>query len=229
MLMVTPAALLRLRSETRAPVSLAPMRPAPTKKLPRHRREAIVDKLAAMMRRAEPTPFAIEGPARAGIRARLCSIGWRWGQADAVADEVVQAALARVGAKRPTWKEGQPEHTQEAVMPLLRERCARCGKSLPDDVHGGVKYCGPVCARSARLARYQQHDEEARYARDRAYRIAWSEKQEERECPGCGRAFRPMRNGIKYCSTKCVHDVRRFEFRRLRMVCEEVQTDSNGS
>jgi hypothetical protein len=71
MLMVTPAALLRLRSETRAPATLPRFEclESRPKKLPRHRREAIVEHLAEMTREAEPTAFAIEGPGRPNSRS----------------------------------------------------------------------------------------------------------------------------------------------------------------
>ncbi|PWB82665.1 MAG: hypothetical protein C3F11_10750 [Methylocystaceae bacterium] len=234
MLMISPDALLRLRSETRAPVTLALIRPAPVKKLPRHRREAIVDALAAMMREAELTPFAIEGPGRAAIRARLCMFGWRWGQADAAADEAVQAALARVGAKRPDWKQGQPEWTQDGVTPQTRERCARCAKPLPidDDAHWR-KFCGPVCAQAAKVDRNRRRDKDERYAKEKIYRLAWAEKQQPRACKLCGTIFKPKRNNDYYCSRDCGDQSRvkafsasrRSRGREMQMVCEAVRTE----
>jgi hypothetical protein len=235
MLMMTPTALARLRSETRAPVTLAPVSSAPPKKLARHRREAIIDKLAAMMRRAEPTPFALEGPARAAIRARICMGGWRWGAADAAADDCVQAALARVGARRPDWKQGQPEYTQDGYAPRTRERCARCAKPLPE---GNYRYCGPVCAKAADVDRRARQDKDERYAKEKIYRLAYAEKQQPRECQLCGTWFRPKHISNKYCSPKCGYEARdnarnaraeagRIARRNMRVVCEAVHDDAN--
>lgn len=220
MLMVTPAALAQLRSETPAPVSLAPIRPAASRKLPRHRHEAIVDLLARMMREAEPTPFAIEAPARAAIRARLCMSGWRWGQADTAAADVVQAALNRVGAHRPTWKQGQPEHTQEAVLPILRECCARCGKPLPEESHGLTRYCGAVCANAARVARREREDKETARVKREIYDAAWTERQTPRTCKMCGISFRPKHRKAMYCSPACGDDARRSSRRKVPVVRE---------
>jgi len=207
----------------RTPVTLARVAaPNPVKRLPSHRRAAIRDVIAGLMREAEPTPFAIEGPSRTGVRSRLCLDGWPWGHADAAAADVVQAALNLVGAKRPTWQQGQPEHTQEAVLPVLRERCARCGKPLPDDAHGQTKYCGPVCAKAAKADMDRRRAEETEHASQRAYQAAWTKKQPERECPGCGRSFQPKHHDTKYCSRKCFHDTRRFGGRKMPMVCEAV-------
>jgi hypothetical protein len=62
-------------------------------RFPRHRRIAIRETLAELMRAVEPTPFAAEGPCRAGVRARLCLDGWSWLQADAEAALLVMSAL----------------------------------------------------------------------------------------------------------------------------------------
>lgn len=221
MLMVTPAALLRLRSETRSAVSLAPIKAAPARRLKATRLEAIIDLLARMMRRAEPTPFAVEGPARAAIRARLCESGWKWGQADAAADEAVQAALSRVGAERPTWQQGQPEHTQEAVLPILRENCARCGRPLPED---RVKYCDEVCAKAAVITRRERSDKEEARAKQKIYTAAWAEKH-PRECKMCGKSFKPRRGDAKYCSVACGDDAFRDSRRKMRLVCEAVRAE----
>jgi hypothetical protein len=210
----------------RTPVTLARVAaPKPVKRLPSHRRAAIRDAIANLMREAEPTPFAVEGPGRAGVRARLCLDGWPWGQADAAAADVVQAALQIVGAKRPTWEQGQPDWTQEAVLPIQRERCARCGKSLPDDSEGWRKYCGPLCAKAAKVDLRTMKDQADDYAKRKAWLASWSKKQPAKECPGCGRAFRPKYQDAKYCSKKCFNDARRFAGRKMPMVCEAVRDE----
>lgn len=222
MLMVTPATLARLRAETRAPVSLAPIRVSPIKKLARHRREAIVEKLVVMMRAAEPTPFAVEAPARVGVRSALCLQGWRWAHADVAAAEVVASALNRVGAVRPTWEQGQPEHTQQAVLPILRERCSRCGKKMPEDAHGLEKYCGPVCASAAKEDLRQRRYEEFGRVKNAASLAARAAKQATRKCQSCGRYFQPKWEDNRFCSLKCFHDDRRFARRNMQVVRDSI-------
>jgi hypothetical protein len=98
--------------------------------------------LAPILRRAEPTPFALEGAMRASIRSRLCLRGWRWPDADRAAVEVVLIALNRIGAARPTWKQGQPEYTQDGTIRIPLTCCANCGSLLPDE---HWRYCSPQC------------------------------------------------------------------------------------
>jgi hypothetical protein len=213
MLARTPLASLRIAA------------PKPVKRLARHRFVAIRDIVAAIMREVEPTPFAVEGPCRTGIRARLCLDGWRWRDADAEAAAIVQAALNLIGAKRPTWAQGQPEFTQDGYAPLTRERCARCAKPLPE---GHLKYCGPVCAQAARNDWKHKQDKEAVYAAAKAYRAAWSKRQPERTCPICGKAFQPKHKNSKVCSKSCwnralredAHLARLARRREMQMVCE---------
>ena len=222
MLMISPRTLAALRSETRAvPVTLPKLRcleprqapPPKARRLPRNRREALAELVGTIMREIEPTPFAAEGPCRAGIRARLCEDGWRWSEADAQADEIVQSALSRVGAKRPSWEEGQREHAQKEYADRGRETCKRCGRPLPDNRR---IYCGPVCEKSARLDRDRQADLEADSVRKKLYLAAWSERQPERSCVVCGKAFRPRNPRSKTCSRACALEAAKLAADRAR-------------
>jgi hypothetical protein len=129
----------------------------PTSRLNKDRQSHIQGKIADLMRDAEPTPFAVEGPCRAGIRSSLCLQGWPWTMADVTATDIVLAALNAVGARRPSWLEGQPEYTQPGAIPIERERCVRCRKPLPD---GHWKFCGPICANADSSDRWwREHGE----------------------------------------------------------------------
>jgi len=108
-------------------------------------RSRYIRALVPIMRRGEPTIFALEGPFRAYVRARLCLKGWHWRAADDAADDVVTAALNRAGAQRPPWKEGQPEWTQDGAVLQERTRCVNCGAPLPE---GHRKFCGTLCGDS---------------------------------------------------------------------------------
>lgn len=187
------------------------------RQLRRERRIAIRDGLAAIMRDLEPTPFAGEGPARAGVRARLCMAGWPWQAADAEAELLTRAALQVIGARRPSWRQGQPEHTQDGYAPFTRERCKRCAKPLPE---GNYTFCGPVCRQAAKVDRNRQRDREELRIAEAAYKAAWSERQPEQKCAACERAFRPKRPGQTYCSYECYRITRRLARRNMPMVCE---------
>lgn len=113
-----------------------------SRKLTKDRSRSIREKIVPIMRAVEPTPFAAEGPCRAGIRSSLCLQGWSWQEADDAAALVVAAALHVVGARRPTWYEGQPEWTQPGALPIERERCAFCRGRLPE---GHWRFCCREC------------------------------------------------------------------------------------
>lgn len=108
-------------------------------------RRTLIDQIVAIMRKGEPSVFAFEGFMRHGIRSGLCRRGWDWHDADALAADVVGAALARLGAKRPTWQQAQPEWVQYGVTLIERERCVNCGWQLPE---GHTKFCSSRCLNS---------------------------------------------------------------------------------
>src|SRR3546814_1442074 len=90
------------------------------------------------MSRSEPTAFSLEGELRHRLRSSLCRQGADWILADLLAAAIVEDALRKVGAQRPTWQQGQPEWTQEGVIYIQRTRCIRCRWKLPP---GHRKYC----------------------------------------------------------------------------------------
>ncbi|OYW60375.1 MAG: hypothetical protein B7Z40_20110 [Bosea sp. 12-68-7] len=163
MLMITPegmklvrAALAGWNGRTKpAPITLAgpqPRKPK-AKRVTEAYRRALIEQTIAIMRKGEPSVFAFEGFMRHGIRSGLCLRGWSWREADDVAADVVGTALARLGAKRPTWQQAQPEWTQEGVLLIDRERCVNCGWQLPD---GHRKYCSSRCANSMKGKAYRR-------------------------------------------------------------------------
>lgn len=119
------------------------------RKLNRDRRSHMVRLVADILRGAEPTPFAFEATCRHRIRAALCLKGWSWQEADDIGKDIVEAALRQVGAVRPTWKEGQPEYTQEGHVPADRTRCIRCNRPLEGYQR---KFCGSLCANAHNMA-----------------------------------------------------------------------------
>src|SRR3546814_8694797 len=93
-------------------------------RLNKDKRRALVDRIAAAMSRSEPTAFSLEGELRHRLRSSLCRQGADWILADLLAAAIVEDALRKVGAQRPTWQQGQPEwrseeHTSE-LQSLMR-------------------------------------------------------------------------------------------------------------
>jgi hypothetical protein len=69
-----------------------------------------------------------------------------------------------------------------------------------------MKYYGPVCFKSSRNdAARRRYSEEKRIAQ-KASKVAWSQRQPERSCPVCGKAFRPKEPRQKICSDACRRD-----------------------
>jgi hypothetical protein len=189
----------------------------------RQTRITIRDRLIPLFKGAEPSPFAAEGPARAGVRSALCLAGWRWPLADAEAELLTLSALQMVGAKRPSWAEGQPEYVQPGVLPILRDTCRRCGKPLPEE---NRTFCGPVCAKASQLEerrrRYEHELDIAAAAASAAGAKAGRRRKAplpKRNCVQCGEAFFPVKAGEKYCGRACYHQSRRSSGRPVRMVC----------
>lgn len=139
----------------------------PTRKLNGQHRRRLIEGTADILRRGDPTAFAFEAFCRHGIRSGLCLKGWNWTDADAAATDIVSAALRQIGARRPTWQQGQPEYTQDGVIVNERTRCIRCGWRLPE---GHRKFCGPVCftAHHNALARRYRAEEVAALEADDA-------------------------------------------------------------
>lgn len=111
------------------------------------RADAIVTRLAlvtmiALRDGRIATKFAFEAAFRASLRSDLCLQGWRWDAADHAAMALTGAALARIGAKRPTWNEGQPEYVIHAGLLIARSRCATCHGPLTGDQR---KFCSSLC------------------------------------------------------------------------------------
>lgn len=100
------------------------------------------------------TPFQMEGPIRALAREFLCLWGWEWLAADAAAEEVTEAALSKLKAKRPTWDEAQPERTK-GLARVNNWFCQECGTPLTNEQQ---KFCSVKCAKhsSSRALRRRQ-------------------------------------------------------------------------
>lgn len=180
------------------------VKPLKTKAKPRTltkaRKAELVTFAADILRNGEPTRFALEGYTRTGLRSAFCLRGWTWTEADDAAALVVSGALSRLGARRPTWRQGQPEWTQEGVIQPMRSRCIRCEGLLPE---GRRKFCSHLCHAAFHMDIARKEDRAASNAKIYAYRAAWSAKQPDRQCERCGASFKPKHKTARFCSVLC--------------------------
>ena len=161
---------------------------------------AAVDRTVEVMRDWRFTPFENEGTVRAAIRSAFCLQQYGWHRADQQAAAIVAEALRLMGAKRPTWEQGQRHYT------IARETCRQCGGQLDEEqITYGDRFCSGECARIAITRRsFQHHDERDRLYR-RALKIIRISRKPVKECAQCGKEFQQRgENGDgKFCSMRC--------------------------
>ena len=149
MLQITPQALHALRSWQESHVARERQKRAEKAKplrINQDKRRHLVGTVATILKTGEPTRFALEAACRHSLRSALCLKGVQWAQADAIAADIVAAALRQIGAVRPTWQQGQPEWAQDGHNPVERERCRQCSGKLPDDDYSGRRvFCSSTC------------------------------------------------------------------------------------
>jgi hypothetical protein len=139
------------------------------RRLGKSERKRAVARIAPLLKSGEPTPFAFEASCRHDLRAEMCLTGIPWARANATAAEIVAEALAAIGARRPSWNEGQPRWTQEGWSPIERTRCVTCGGRLPE---GHRLYCSAQCFEFKRFETRHKHESAYDFACRRARR--WS-------------------------------------------------------
>jgi hypothetical protein len=125
-------------------------------------RESIVKAIITVIREdrdagVTPTLLNHEGALIHSLRGGLCLAGLKWAVANEQAREIVVEAFQKAGARRPTWKEGQPEWTDGGVVRSERFRCGNCAKPLAEDQK---VYCGKLCREAAMKRRYYQNHAE---------------------------------------------------------------------
>lgn len=179
------------------------------------RQKHLINQVLEILKQGAPTVFCFEGACRRGLRSSLCLQGWSWDAADFAAAQIVSRALARLGAERPNWQQGQPEWTQDGFSPIERTRCIYCGGVIPPEkiarsVIAEVKYCSDQCGNIHRLNRHSLMG----HAMNRAeYLAAQAAAREKRKvaCAACGKRFLPgqVHDGNMYCSKECFGTVNR--------------------
>lgn len=174
-------------------------------------RQMVESHVKEILRSWESSPFEFEGACRHGVRSQLCLVGHRWPHADFEASLIVSEGLQRIGAHRPSWREGQPEHTQEGFSPTQRTHCAHCDRPIPQErIDGTVKdvlYCSNRCGQAAYATKARAFGETTSRAEYLALQAARARATREAEidCEHCGKPFRPGYNikRRRFCSPEC--------------------------
>ena len=170
-----------------------------------HRRAAIVQAICDVIREdwrngITTTLISHEGAIWAALRSGLCLEGMRWPDADKAARDILHQAFARTGAKRPAWKEGQPEWCDGGVIHDTRTNCAQCDGPLEPQQK---TFCSPRCANSNRAKMANQDNIEEMRAIQRLRKARWQAAQPDRQCHVCGTSFKPKRSNQILCGTDC--------------------------
>jgi len=143
-------------------------------------RASVVTAIVQVVREAREdgravTHWTFEGMLIALLRSEMCLSSVPWAAADSAAREVVAEALGRLGAKRPSWQEGQPEWTDGGVIRDTRITCANCGKGLEPEQK---IYCSRICGDAA-LHRRAWHD----MAEEKRLRLNLIRKRRKQNAP----------------------------------------------
>ena len=171
-------------------------------------REQAVQKTIKVLNGWVSSPFEFEGAARAGIRSALCVNGARWSIADADAEAIVAEGLSAIGAKRPSWEDGQARYIDRGDF------CAHCFRPMPDDlVTGGrnFRFCSSECTRAAYQERVSANQISNDSAMSEIYNTIARENQDNKKCLNCGKEFKQISkyNIGKFCSRGCASSARR--------------------
>lgn len=193
-------------------------RPAPVMRsiMTKDQRGSVVAKLVSVMRNWTSSPFEFEGTMVHNLRAGFCLRGMRWGQADFEARALVHAALNAIGARRPTWEEGQREHT------LAVENCGRCGRALDDgQIARRARHCSVECAKATLAVRQTDYERQHTAIGRSAVYFVYRHEQPTRPCKSCGAHFHPSAPGSAqtFCSVTCAKREHRRGEERDCQVC----------
>ncbi len=168
--------------------------------------------VAALLACGMSSRFQFEAAARHGLRSGFCLDGLPWITADERAAEIVGAALRKIGAKRPSYQEGQ---IQYADRDERNEICKSCGKLFEHDGydHKPRVFCSTLCKWRDQYKRQREGERMSRaeYAAQRAAQSQTLRESFARHCAYCKRWFIPSYGyenyeaaaKAKYCSIDC--------------------------
>lgn len=198
-------------------------------------RNRLLDTVIVILKEGRPTLFALEGTCRHHVRAFLCVEGWGWEEADIASADIVLTALNRIGAKRPSWADGQPEYRGNGFHGNMR-RCInqKCHALLEDNQK---LYCSDHCRHYVVVTRWNEQnreyknasqvinrakrkaaDPDAYKAKNQEYYLREKEKRPVRECVLCGKPFKANKTQ-RYCSDACKYKRNEADKERACVVC----------
>ncbi len=166
-----------------------------------HKRKHVIDRIVSAMSDWRVTPFENEGTFVAGVRSTLCMQGHPWAVAHSEASALVNEALRSLGAKRPTWEEGQRNY----VTP--HDQCAWCDGPIDANLmvgHTNGRFCSSECARAAITHRNLSRIRKESRVFHEAWNIIQRTRNKEIACEACGKQFRPLFAAGRFCSRKCI-------------------------
>lgn len=191
-------------AQRQARMSLKPK--APTRILSGKNRKLAVEDVLAVLKQFRVTPFEYEGACRAGLREHFCLGGHSWQRADHEAAELVREAFMSMGAKRPTWLEGQPEHL------IARENCQHCNVLLSKEaISSGARFCSDECQTFMKTHRAEYHTTVWEWAYCTAHYVKRKQEAKPKPCVQCGEPFSSPKPNARFCGPSCAIKARQPE------------------
>lgn len=166
------------------------------------RRKHILDRVLGLIRDWRRSPFEHEASVHHGLRSALCIDGHGFARSEQEAATLVSEGLRLIGAKRPTWQEGQRNHVDD------EDKCRWCSRTLPPEASTGNRrhiYCSDVCGKAAFEHMVFQDKRTTNRVYVGAFRAARRMGTPPRRCEHCGKAFHPFSDddGQRFCSRSC--------------------------
>lgn len=160
-------------------------------------RAHVISKVATMLADFRLTPFEHEARCHHALREGFCLEGHSWRASEAEANEIVREALHRIGAKRPTWEQGQPEYAGG------KENCSWCHVPLASDHRS--RFCDSHCAKMWTIRRGYEGLSDDNPIRVQALRMVRRSVKKPRVCEECGSKFghEGDKDPKKFCSHAC--------------------------
>lgn len=166
-------------------------------------RSGAIERAAELLATATLSKFEHEAACRYGLRLGLINRGAAWDDADVESASIVNAALDKIGATRPTFLQGQREFTTPP------ENCQRCGRELDDEARGNYRrYCSDTCRNAARAYAADFYRVTEDLARASARYVVAKDTAPERPCEICGKPFRAFLGSTRTCSPECARAIR---------------------
>lgn len=168
------------------------------------RRDVIIRRAMDILRDWNSSIFEREASCRHGLRQGFVLAGHRWILAEMEAEAIVNTALDRLGAKRPTWEMGQPEYVENDGA------CINCGRELDLGKEGLVHqfFCDEVCREAKRQKRESTYRYWTTATVKHARYVALKATYPPQTCESCAKEYQPTKPDQRWCSNECFQSAR---------------------